>query len=950
MGYDNNLYSLSSNTSAVKHRLHSPSDVLRTSSGNEQNYANRRRAAVPKTEDDDDDACSFEGRSGRSVYSHSAQAAIKKQMKKVRREQRNTTQRNSTQRNTTSKYWKGLIPAELESERYVAYRAKQRQKAKDRPDEKNVWPDHLENAFQLALRVVPPVGRKKENVTLKDENRDKLCGRNELISHAIELWTGEKRDRKQVSSHIQVLKNFMLDNEAWLKHVNAKKPASPGPGRSAPQIHLQGLNLDNLSTEDYRSLVYNPYGPIGQSGHNKVLLCPPPNAILGSNSPDRRPRLNRIEFDMYVQSPTKEKIHKCTSIQANIGASPQALEEISNWRVSFPRLNDYHERDELEDNIILIDSNIDLPPDHPPKNSTLSIEFKVNIAGVSGKQQWSTSTNYYENNGEPVDMRKFYEINNVRKTSSWDTPTVFSTPESQDIQLEIPLHSIWWVQLFTKMATRKNGTRHDPYFLQQEEEWSRRYLQEMSIMQEVRVSSGAAGAGTKRVAIILWRFSPTRHGEVATTSWRKLKAPPQRSKVNSPTQSPDPPLQHSMVLDSSLHSIAMPQPIFAAAGRFLHQQSDIFAQDSERIVSESQSAQESPVPALSPDYTTSFPSSTTTSFPPSVTHGYLSHEESQKSACYSQDSYSYRQESFASENSFNFHQKATYALQEARAYDEDLNHLPGNLELESQEPAYYSQQSLGPMPDFHPPIQYEEELCQDGLHYVGSNIPHDFSGGQIQLSYQTHQAPLESHSPYTRPPPGIAQYERPIQTDRQFSYHEHQAPIEDISAGHPTTDMIATSLPHNEDLDFSAWDADFTPEDLAALRSHNDQFHMHGNIIQYFHGETHHIDGHVHTESSDWTIVQMKNHLHETVNEHINGGVAMENDNLMAEEIHEEDDDENAGNDFGFEEIYGPHESQLVDGESQAVEERQVEQHLHMSGGGLEQHDYEDHDLHEEHL
>lgn len=62
-----------------------------------------------------------------------------------------------------------------------------------------------------ALRVVPPVGRKKENTICRDG--PKLCGRNELISQKIELWMGVHRDRKQVSSHIQVLRNFMFDNK-----------------------------------------------------------------------------------------------------------------------------------------------------------------------------------------------------------------------------------------------------------------------------------------------------------------------------------------------------------------------------------------------------------------------------------------------------------------------------------------------------------------------------------------------------------------------------------------------------------------------------------------------------------------------------------------------------------------------------------------------------------------
>lgn len=63
------------------------------------------------------------------------------------------------------------------------------------------WTDTLE-----AIRAVPPVGRKKKHMD------GRLWGRNEEISKMIKLWTGVDRDRKQVSSHIQVLKGFMGDN------------------------------------------------------------------------------------------------------------------------------------------------------------------------------------------------------------------------------------------------------------------------------------------------------------------------------------------------------------------------------------------------------------------------------------------------------------------------------------------------------------------------------------------------------------------------------------------------------------------------------------------------------------------------------------------------------------------------------------------------------------------
>ncbi|KAL8768046.1 MAG: hypothetical protein Q9209_005589 [Squamulea sp. 1 TL-2023] len=913
MGCDIKLFALHSLKSTLNDHSHSTEDILRVSSGNQQTHGTRRSSAAPKIEEDDD-TWSTECRDG-SVYSHKAQAAIKLQMKRRRR-----GRRMAEEDNAANVPW--MDAAELESARYLQYREKARQKIRDRPGENPVWPDKI-----------PPVGRKKEQKDLV--TGPKLCGRNELISQKIELWTGVHRNRKQVSSHIQVLKNFMIDNKAWMQYVTAKN-ANPEQ-RVAPQIRLQNLDLHNLTDEDFRVLVRDPYGQTGPVVSSSTLMRPPPDVILGSNAPDHGPVLNRIEFEMYVLSPAGEKIHNYTRLQAEIGASPIALEELCNWRKSFPLLEYYHENRELDSDIILIESNVDLLTDYPPKNSTLSIRFRVNVTGVAGNKQWFTKADYYEEDGQPIDMGKFYEINNIRKSSPWDTPSVSQAPGSRDIQLEISLQSVWWVQLFTKMAARKHGVRFDHDIFQQEEDWSRRYLQGLSVMQELRMGSGTS---SERVAIIVWKFAAASRGKTATTTWRKLKPPPQRFKINSPVQSPEAPLQHSMVLDSSIHNIAMPQPVFARAERFLHQ-SDIFAQDSERIVSGLQSAQGSPSPALTPDYTTSFPSSTTTSFPPSVTHGYLSHEDSQESTCYSQDHHSYRQDSFASQNSFNFPQKAIYALQEARAYEEDLSRLPETLELESQG-VYYSQQSLDPMSGFHSPIQYEEELCQDGLNPDDPHATYDFSGGQIKLSFQTH-VPPESHPlPYMDPPPSLAHFEGPAQMGGQISDPQLHAAA-DSSALQREPEMMSASLPQHEDLDFSAWDAPFTADELATLRSHDGGFHMHNNL-QHIDHETDELEGHQdHVQNeSDWTLIQFRKHLHDTTQEQLKQDAVVgeiETHNVLGDEDHQAD---GANDDFGFEEIYAP-ESQLV--ESQVV---QMQEHQHVDGG-LE-HDYNDHDLHEDHL
>ncbi|KAF9114224.1 hypothetical protein BGX27_011426 [Mortierella sp. AM989] len=78
-------------------------------------------------------------------------------------------------------------------------------------DREEVWPPDVEDAFMKALEVLPKLGRRKVLVN------GKPCGRNELIADYIYQQTQKVRDRKQVSSHIQVLKNTRKHDIAFMK-------------------------------------------------------------------------------------------------------------------------------------------------------------------------------------------------------------------------------------------------------------------------------------------------------------------------------------------------------------------------------------------------------------------------------------------------------------------------------------------------------------------------------------------------------------------------------------------------------------------------------------------------------------------------------------------------------------------------------------------------------------
>lgn len=77
----------------------------------------------------------------------------------------------------------------------------------------NIWSSDVQEAFEEILAMVPKKGLNKIKIA------GRCCGRNELISDYILAKTNKFRSRKQVLSHIQVIKN-MGQNQPLIRLIN----------------------------------------------------------------------------------------------------------------------------------------------------------------------------------------------------------------------------------------------------------------------------------------------------------------------------------------------------------------------------------------------------------------------------------------------------------------------------------------------------------------------------------------------------------------------------------------------------------------------------------------------------------------------------------------------------------------------------------------------------------
>lgn len=391
------------------------------------------------------------------------------------------------------------------SDAYVKYRSRQEKEDSGSADQK--WPEELDLAFcegilthmvekltgiantHAALVHWPPMGRRKQT------HKNKARGRNELIADYLEHRTGHVRTRKQVSSHIQVLKPFVEHDEVIMKYFSTKDPAAQQHYGSSSAYCLaprSQSDFHGLPTGGHRAQIdYDDYW----LAKNHLEIFQP------------------ADFQMFVYRRIDPSNFLHTYTTGRMAHSQLPDLTCPSWATlahDYPKLDEIGQEGGLDCNVVLAEASIALPTQG--WGDSTGVELAILLRCES---------RFLAPGAQVICFNRITQIGSDHDFTETETFSLVQEPGGTSSTALVKFCSRFWAQFLQSLVARAQWS--GPGLSGDVEHKIANRLRGLSATQAFNIMTTD---GEKRMLVIHWlfRLSDTQDGQ---TCWRRLRLPDQ---------------------------------------------------------------------------------------------------------------------------------------------------------------------------------------------------------------------------------------------------------------------------------------------------------------------------------------------------------------------------------------------------------------------------------------